>query len=290
MAEEVVRILALHYEVVTAYLYFGGKCADARLREFVYPLAEGREHCGVEGAELAVCHRANVHKKVRAEAAAHAVVADDVGKGFEVIIKAGEAPMVAEHLTHFACDILRRVAHIDGLRLAALKGDGVKLDMAERTSCVQAGVVDDHRIGLMLTDEGVECILLPICALFIPGAVKPKTANFAISGAKDLNACAQIFKVLFEIIFVAFLVPVNEGVIEERNYILGVAGIYKLADKITACKGVGSIVITDGRCIVKRKSLVMTGGEGDVLTARRLCGLDKLTCPIGVGVKALGEL
>ena len=75
--------------------------------------------------------------------------------------------------------------------------------------------------------------------------------------------------------------------IEEGDDAVLVAGVHKLSDKVTPCRGMGGIEIAKPLGIVKGKALVVTGGQNDVGTAcvlgsqHQLLGI-KVLCREGV--------
>ena len=72
-------------------------------------------------------------------------------------------------------------------RAALLEGDAVDLGMAEGAEGAQAGVVDDHRLGLVLANNAVEAVFLPVGVGLAPIAVKPQAPDRAIAGAEHLD-------------------------------------------------------------------------------------------------------
>ena len=132
-------------------------------------------------------------------------------------------------------------------------------------------VVDDDRLGLMLSDDLVKCVFFPILVRLGPVAVEPQTADLAVFGAEDFNGIAQILQICLEIVVEARIVPVKGGVIEERNDADIVAGIDIFADEVTADGAVRCVVGVQTLGIEQREALVVTGRQRDVLRTCRLC-------------------
>jgi len=55
---------------------------------------------------------------------------------------------------------------------------------------IDPGIVDDHRLGLMFPDGGIESILLPVRIGLGPIAVEPEPSDFAVVATKYLHALA----------------------------------------------------------------------------------------------------
>src|SRR5699024_9384353 len=64
------------------------------------------------------------------------------------------------------------------------------------------------------------------------------------------------------------MVPVQSRVVEERNDIMTIAGVYKFPYQIPPGRTVGRVKLIEPAGVIKGKSLMMPGCEGNIFTSR----------------------
>ena len=102
---------------------------------------------------------------------------------------------------HLTGDVFGHAGAVDGRGQAALVGQGVDILASLDAAGVQAGIVDDHCLGLVFADDAVQHVLTPVFVRLRPVAVKPKTADLAVVGAKQLYALSEIHQILLKICY-----------------------------------------------------------------------------------------
>ena len=151
-----------------------------------------------------------------------------------------------------------------------LEGDAINLGVSQLAFTSDAGVVDDHGIGLVRADHFVVPIFFPI-RLPGPVPIKPKSSDGAVVLAKNLNRGVKIVQILVELRLVAGVAlptPVESGVVKEGDNTLRPASRDEFRDKIAASRRVEGIVLGEATGIVEAKSLVVARGEDDILHSR----------------------
>ena len=108
--------------------------------------------------------------------------------------------------------------------------------MPDFTACAQPCIVDNHCFGLIFTNHCIQTVELPIFVRFIPETVKPKPTDFAVIFAENFYAIDKVINVAREILVIIGIIPIEQGMIEERNDAFGITLVHKFAHKIpTAC-------------------------------------------------------
>ena len=153
----------------------------------------------------------------------------------------------------------------------------------------------------MGTDHAIELVLLPIIVPIGPHAVKPDTANGAVTRAKQLHALLEIMHVSVPIALpvplgIPFgvegtggLPPIDEGVVEEGQQLCFPTGIHKFLHQIPAAD-MGRIKVTEALGIVQGKTVMVPGGEGDIFTAGIFGCQSQLLGPKGIGAESFRQL
>jgi hypothetical protein len=77
----------------------------------------------------------------------------------------------------------------------------------------------------------------------------------------------QILQVSIKILVIGGMVPVQLGVVEERLDAFGVAAVHKFPDQIPLCGGMGGIKRVQPLGVVQRKTVMVPGGDGNILSA-----------------------
>ena len=204
------------------------------LSEESHPIADDRHKLALEGVNSALRGRSDVEQVVSSHSSAGTEIFDKCRGRLIVKVAVSDAPMVVERTAHLGGNILLHSLAVHRRRSALLEGHRVDLGVAHLSSCLESRVIYDDSIGLILTDGRVKRILLPISILLAPISVKPKTADLAVILAKQLNALAQILKIAVKIVIEVGVVPIERGMVEERNYTVLIAGIDELADEIAS--------------------------------------------------------
>jgi len=291
VGEQVVAVAVAQNEVAGLILDLdtGGRRFVEGLVIESAPLPQNFQGALVNGTQGAVGLGTYVEQEIGAIAAADGKAVDEVLQGFEVEVLLRVAPVAGEGLTHLAGDVLRGVGHVDALGSATLEGDAVQLNVTQRAPTGKTRIVDDHSIRLVGADHTVKGIFLPIVVRPVPHTVKPDTADLAVVFADDFHALAKIFQVFGEVFPVAFLVPVQKGVVEKRNDAVLITGVHKFPHQVPAAH-MGRVVGVQATGVVQGKAVVVAGCQGDVPATGILGGQNQLFGPVFVGAEGLHRL
>ena len=188
---------------------------------------------------------ADVQEIIGAGTAAVGEVLDDVAGRFVCEVGASNAPMGVHRLAHFTRDIFWPTLAIHGVGEGLLEGDAINLGVSQLAFTSDAGVVDDHGIGLVTADHFVEPIFLPI-RLPRPVPIKPKSPDLAVVLAEELHGGLKIVQIFVELRLVAGVAlptPVEGGVVKEGDNTLRPASRDEFFNKVAASRRVEGIVL-----------------------------------------------
>ncbi len=126
-----------------------------------------------------------------------------------------------------------------------LEGDAINFRVSQLAFTSDAGVVNNHGIGLVGTDHFVEPIFLPI-RLPRPVPIKPKSSDGAVVLTEYLHGCVKIVQIIVELRLVAGVAlptPVEGGVVKEGDNTLRPASRDEFFNKVAASRRVEGVVL-----------------------------------------------